>query len=508
MDATPPVQAPGPIPGAPVSSGPPIGLIVGGVVVVIIIIALVIMFSGGSAAPGAPSVPKGPPVNCVVSDWTNQGSCSKFCGPGEQTQTRTVTTPASNGGTACPALTQKVPCNLRPCNNVDCAVSAWSAYNPSICTSTSVFKTRTRTVRTAQVDYGAACPPLSENQKCTPTEVDTVCRFTLSTTPNLSGCLISATGAVSGTKSNPYTSTVSGCSKPALSSTCTSADTAKCNYTKTEDKSKCKISSNDSVSGKKKITWTSTVTGCPPISVRGDAECTSADVAASPATSVSGGGGGGSRTTTPPAPSSQGGMGGGNQTTTAPSPRGGGGQTTPAPQVGGVISTTLTATPTYTCPSGYTYDATKAVGQKCRKGGNRTEAETAICPATYTYNSTSQMCTKTVMTPAPAPGPSSVFGFSPVPSSLGMTGSTPSPSPVTMMGSSPSPSPISMMGSSPSPSPFDTTGLLTLIEPVDMMGSSPSPSPFDMMGYSPSPSSGPLDILATSGSAPSPSLFG
>jgi hypothetical protein len=125
----------------------------------------------------------------------------------------------------------------------------------------------------------------------------------------------------------------------------------------------------------------------------------------------------------------------------------------------------LTATPTYTCPRGYTYDATKAVGQKCRKGGNKTEAETAVCPPTYTYNSTSQMCTKAVMTPAPAPGPSN------------------------MMVSSPSP--FDITGSSPSSSPFDMTG------------SSPSPSLFGAMGSSPSPSSGMLDILATPAPAPS-----
>lgn len=362
---------------APAAKGPPMALIAGGVIVLIIIIVVVVMMN------------KGPPVDCVVSDWTNQGSCSKFCGPGDQTQSRTVTTPASNGGAACPALTQKVPCNLRECNNVDCAVSSWSAYDPSVCTSTSKSKTHTRTVTTAKVDYGAECPPLSENEKCTSTEVDAVCNFTPSTTPDLSRCRIDALGAVSGTKSTAYTSAVSGCSKPAVSSTCTSADTAKCNYTKTEDKRGCKVSGGGRITGRKTVSWISTVTGCPEIKVQGNVDCTSADVTVSPATTTRGGGGG--NQTTSPSPSPQRAGGGGNQTTPTPSP-------TPA----GMASTILTAVPTYTCRNGYTFTSTNAAGQKCKKGHN-TEAETAACPAGYTYESTRQLCTKTVMSTAPAP---------------------------------------------------------------------------------------------------------
>ena len=73
-------------------------------------------YSGPSYA-SATTPPPGP-VNCVVSDWTDSGSCSvTLCGAtgGTKTQTRTVTTPAANGGTACPALSQTVPCNGPTC---------------------------------------------------------------------------------------------------------------------------------------------------------------------------------------------------------------------------------------------------------------------------------------------------------------------------------------------------------------------------------------------------------
>ena len=38
------------------------------------------------------------PVNCVVSPWAGWPSCSKTCGGGAQTTTRSVTTPAKYGG--------------------------------------------------------------------------------------------------------------------------------------------------------------------------------------------------------------------------------------------------------------------------------------------------------------------------------------------------------------------------------------------------------------------------
>lgn len=268
--------------------GPPVRIILVAILIIIVIIGIVIWSMSGSGSqvesPEVSSgVPTGPPVDCAVSEWVNVGECDKFCGPGQQQQTRTIVTTPENGGAACPTeLSRSVPCKLRECNNVDCAVSDWSPYDASVCTSTSKTKTHTRTVTAAKVDYGADCPKLTEIEKCTSTEVDATCNFTTASTPNLSGCSIDSSGAVSGTKSTSYTSAVSGCSKPAVSSTCTSADTARCNYVLETDKSECELKGNR-VKGKKTMKWTSTVTGCPEIQVNGSMDCTSEDVTASPA---------------------------------------------------------------------------------------------------------------------------------------------------------------------------------------------------------------------------------
>merc|ERR1719428_1383158 len=65
------------------------------------------------------------PIACEVSDWANEGVCSLTCGGGEQKQTRKILTQAQHGGTECPSdLEQYLPCNDQACP-VNCVMSEW-----------------------------------------------------------------------------------------------------------------------------------------------------------------------------------------------------------------------------------------------------------------------------------------------------------------------------------------------------------------------------------------------
>jgi len=62
------------------------------------------------------------PIDCQVSEWSSWGGCSKSCGTGSATQTRTITTPVQYGGKICPTLTQSQNCNPHVCVNSECHV--------------------------------------------------------------------------------------------------------------------------------------------------------------------------------------------------------------------------------------------------------------------------------------------------------------------------------------------------------------------------------------------------
>eukprot|EP00128_Syssomonas_multiformis_P018789 Colp12_sorted_trinity150504_noHs@30910 len=97
------------------------------------------------------------PVDCVVSDWI-VSACSVQCGNGTQTRTRTVITPASNGGVDCPPLSEVSPCNTNACNSsADCVPGEWSAWGSCSVQCGGGMQSRTRDIVTPALENGAAC---------------------------------------------------------------------------------------------------------------------------------------------------------------------------------------------------------------------------------------------------------------------------------------------------------------------------------------------------------------
>lgn len=127
--------------------------------------------AAAQSSPG-PGGPPGPgsgggssPIDCVVSDWGSFSSCTRFCGGGTQSRSRTVVTSPANGGTPCPALTETRNCNDEPCP-VDCVVTAWSDWSPCSEPCGGGTQNRTRSVTTSPAFGGSPCPSLTESQSC------------------------------------------------------------------------------------------------------------------------------------------------------------------------------------------------------------------------------------------------------------------------------------------------------------------------------------------------------
>ena len=106
-------------------------------------------------------------VDCVPESWGAWGSCSTTCGNGFQARTRGIRVSVANGGKPCSAssLSAMQSCNTMPCP-VDCVVSAWTTWSACSLSCGTGFATRTRSVATAPLNGGVACPTQSETNTC------------------------------------------------------------------------------------------------------------------------------------------------------------------------------------------------------------------------------------------------------------------------------------------------------------------------------------------------------
>ena len=104
-------------------------------------------------------------VDCAVGEFRDFSGCSNTCGGGTQTRSRTVITPKSGNGKDCPPLSERRPCNTQVCP-VDCKVSGFSDFSDCTRECGGGTQTRTKTIIQNQVGTGAPCPELSNTIAC------------------------------------------------------------------------------------------------------------------------------------------------------------------------------------------------------------------------------------------------------------------------------------------------------------------------------------------------------
>lgn len=102
------------------------------------------------------------PTPCVESEWSTYSPCTALCGGGNQTRTREIVAPATEGGATCGELEEVRHCNTQGCVPEDCVVSAWFAS--SRCENGR--RLRARIVEQYARDGGVECPILEGEESC------------------------------------------------------------------------------------------------------------------------------------------------------------------------------------------------------------------------------------------------------------------------------------------------------------------------------------------------------
>jgi len=107
---------------------------------------------------------------CQTTDWAEWSTCSATCDGGQQTRSRCILVPNSNGGQPCDAaLSQVAPCGTQPCKLricVDCVWSQWSEWGS--CSKCGGQRYRHRYIEQMPNSCGEKCDsrPAKEAGEC------------------------------------------------------------------------------------------------------------------------------------------------------------------------------------------------------------------------------------------------------------------------------------------------------------------------------------------------------
>jgi len=107
-----------------------------------------------------------PVIDCVMSLWTDWDYCDKTCGGGQQQRHRLTKKPyPRNGGKPCPrTILQTQPCNTEPCFKGNCVISSWTEWGS--CSATCGDATQTRQCNNPMPQHGGAACSGDGSQAC------------------------------------------------------------------------------------------------------------------------------------------------------------------------------------------------------------------------------------------------------------------------------------------------------------------------------------------------------
>jgi hypothetical protein len=108
------------------------------------------------------------PIDCVLSEWLSCSVCSRTCGAGTQSCTRTVLVPSVYGGASCGALEASRACGeADPCPR-DCRSGDWGEWSSCgmMTCGSAALQHRTRKIVTPAKFDGAGCGALQMVRKC------------------------------------------------------------------------------------------------------------------------------------------------------------------------------------------------------------------------------------------------------------------------------------------------------------------------------------------------------
>ena len=96
-------------------------------------------------------------VNCVWDEWGEWSTCSKSCDGGESSRTRAILTPSSNGGRDCTGEgTETKTCNNTACP-IDCKWGPYGDWSPCSRTCGEGEKSRSRSEAVPASNGGKEC---------------------------------------------------------------------------------------------------------------------------------------------------------------------------------------------------------------------------------------------------------------------------------------------------------------------------------------------------------------